>query len=317
MLELAQRGSLDDILYSDTVQDKLDFFPYKHSVAFDICKGMAYLHHDLQPPMLHRDLKPSNVLISANWRAKLTDFGTVAECVSNVTRVARHRRKLAGRGHGLDPKPTEGQFFSNAFGDSEEVQGTLAYMSPESMRLKRGETLSTGQMMASDVWSFGVTLWEVIQEKQPDLLSLHNVEDGGPASSVYLSLFDQGKTLPDCAYAPDWSSTLTAQQSPVAARQLMPVWARAAVLSCLQIDWYQRPTFATVLQRLVDESSSSLVISQIVSVAAQAWASNEDADTVPLLPMMRSQRQGSGSGRSQKEDVAYAMWTSNRKETSA
>jgi serine/threonine protein kinase len=40
-------------------------------IARDVAEGLAYLH----PSVIHRDLKPQNILLDANGRAKIADFG--------------------------------------------------------------------------------------------------------------------------------------------------------------------------------------------------------------------------------------------------
>ena len=49
------------------VADKLGFL-------LDVAKGMYYLH-SLQTPVVHRDMKPHNILIGADLKAKIADFG--------------------------------------------------------------------------------------------------------------------------------------------------------------------------------------------------------------------------------------------------
>jgi serine/threonine-protein kinase len=43
-------------------------------VARQLCDVLAYLH-GLQPPLIYRDMKPSNVMLTAEGRAVLVDFG--------------------------------------------------------------------------------------------------------------------------------------------------------------------------------------------------------------------------------------------------
>ena len=43
--------------------------------AVGIARAMAYLHTQ-KPPILHRDLKPDNILISGDYQAKVSDFGS-------------------------------------------------------------------------------------------------------------------------------------------------------------------------------------------------------------------------------------------------
>ena len=40
-------------------------------VAHDVAEGLAYLH----PLVIHRDLKPQNILLDANGRCQIADFG--------------------------------------------------------------------------------------------------------------------------------------------------------------------------------------------------------------------------------------------------
>ncbi len=94
-----------------------------------LCEGVAFLH---QSRCLHRDIKPSNVLVSADGRVVLCDFGLVKELAPE-----------------LHSKTVEKGF-----------SGTIAYMSPEQAR---GEELTE----ASDWYSVGVMLYEALTGKLP------------------------------------------------------------------------------------------------------------------------------------------------------
>jgi serine/threonine protein kinase len=83
--------------------------------------------------VVHRDLKPSNVLIGADGRARITDFGLA---------------KILDEGHNL-----------TRTGD---LIGTPLYMSPEQIR---GDLAALGA--SADVWSLGVTLYTLLVGVQP------------------------------------------------------------------------------------------------------------------------------------------------------
>jgi serine/threonine protein kinase len=41
----------------------------------DVVNALEYLHNREQP-IIHRDIKPENILIDANGRCKISDFGS-------------------------------------------------------------------------------------------------------------------------------------------------------------------------------------------------------------------------------------------------
>lgn len=46
----------------------------KYRILFDVAKAMFYMHN-LSPQIIHRDIKLENIFITANFKAKLGDFG--------------------------------------------------------------------------------------------------------------------------------------------------------------------------------------------------------------------------------------------------
>ncbi|PQQ11703.1 putative receptor-like protein kinase [Prunus yedoensis var. nudiflora] len=95
-------------------------------IAQDAARGLAYLHEEMDFQLIFRDFKPSNILLDEDFNAKLSDFG------------------LARQG------PPEGTSHV-----STSVVGTIGYAAPEYVQ--------TGRLTAkSDVWSFGVVLFELI-----------------------------------------------------------------------------------------------------------------------------------------------------------
>jgi eukaryotic-like serine/threonine-protein kinase len=102
------------------------------ALARELLSALAYIH---AAGVVHRDVKPGNVLIDADGRPRLTDFG-----------IAR---------------PED----ATALTQTGQVIGTRSYMAPE---LQRGEPATP----RSDLYALGVTLEECGGGRDPALASL-------------------------------------------------------------------------------------------------------------------------------------------------
>ncbi|CAN4093480.1 unnamed protein product [Withania somnifera] len=123
-------GSLEDHLL-DLEQDRIpiDWFT-RMKIALHAAKGLEYLHHKANPPVIYRDLKSSNILLDKEYNAKLSDFGLA---------------KVGPTGDNTHV--------------SSRVMGTYGYCAPEYQQ--------TGKLtIKSDVYSFGVVLLELITGKR-------------------------------------------------------------------------------------------------------------------------------------------------------
>ncbi|KAK4269563.1 hypothetical protein QN277_022704 [Acacia crassicarpa] len=69
-----ENGSLHDVLHENNPLPYLAW-NVRYKIAFGIAKGLAYLHHDFDPPILHRDIKPKNILLDSDMQPYITDFG--------------------------------------------------------------------------------------------------------------------------------------------------------------------------------------------------------------------------------------------------
>nr|CAB3263622.1 MAPKKK9/10/11 mitogen-activated protein kinase kinase kinase 10 [Phallusia mammillata] len=131
VLEYAQGGALNRCLQGRKLppQVLVDW-------ALQIAQGMQYLHYEAPVPLIHRDLKSSNVLIKEPLGAaddifyktmKISDFGLARE-MYKTTRMS--------------------------------AAGTYAWMAPEVIK-------TSTYSKASDVWSYGILLWELLTGEQP------------------------------------------------------------------------------------------------------------------------------------------------------
>ena len=119
--------------------------------ALQIARTLAVAH---ARGIVHRDLKTDNVMLTAHGHVKILDFG--------LAKVA-HEAEPAAAVSRRDPTSLAlGATVPAVAGVSEEgrVMGTPAYMSPEQAR---GEVVDA----RSDVFSFGVVLYEVLTGQLP------------------------------------------------------------------------------------------------------------------------------------------------------
>ncbi|KAK6125942.1 hypothetical protein DH2020_040331 [Rehmannia glutinosa] len=72
--ELMENGSLQDCLFHKK-SEELRNWDKRFSIALNIARGLEYLHHYCDPPIIHGDIKPSNILLDEGFNAKIGDFG--------------------------------------------------------------------------------------------------------------------------------------------------------------------------------------------------------------------------------------------------
>uniref|UniRef100_A0A674CPT2 Mitogen-activated protein kinase kinase kinase n=1 Tax=Salmo trutta TaxID=8032 RepID=A0A674CPT2_SALTR len=158
--------------------------------AVQIARGMHYLHEEAVVPIIHRDLKSCNILLLEKIEnddigrktLKITDFGLAREW-HNTTKMS--------------------------------AAGTYSWMAPEVIK---SSLFSKG----SDVWSYGVLLWELLTGEVP----YRGIDGLAVAYGVAVNKL----TLPIPSTCPEPFSKLMEE--------------------CWEQDPHIRPSFASILEQL-------------------------------------------------------------------
>ncbi|ESO07228.1 hypothetical protein HELRODRAFT_110736 [Helobdella robusta] len=130
-LEYCSAGALDAIMLN---LEKPLTEPQISCVCADVCKGLECLHDNF---VIHRDLKASNLLLTADGRIKIADFGVSAKNES--------------------AKKMRDSFIGTPY--------WLMLMAPEVMRCETLKDVPYGYK--ADVWSLGITLIECAEMHPP------------------------------------------------------------------------------------------------------------------------------------------------------
>uniref|UniRef100_A0A5B7AE32 non-specific serine/threonine protein kinase n=1 Tax=Davidia involucrata TaxID=16924 RepID=A0A5B7AE32_DAVIN len=127
--EYLPNGSLWDRLHTCRKME-LDW-ETRYEIAVGAAKGLEYLHHACERPVIHRDVKSSNILLDEFLKPRIADFGLAKIVQANATKDSIH-----------------------------VIAGTHGYIAPE-----YGYTYKVNEK--SDVYSFGVVLMELVTGKRP------------------------------------------------------------------------------------------------------------------------------------------------------
>lgn len=138
VMELIEGVTLREALDQGNIKEPL-------TIARQIAAALAAAH---ERGIVHRDLKPENVMLTVNGQAKVLDFG-----------LARAEAESVDSNIGLtDAQPARTQ-----------MAGTPGYMAPEQAR-------SEPSSSASDLWSFGMLLSELLTGKRLFSVSASSIE---------------------------------------------------------------------------------------------------------------------------------------------
>eukprot|EP00730_Choanoeca_flexa_P017206 TRINITY_DN8253_c0_g1_i2.p2 TRINITY_DN8253_c0_g1~~TRINITY_DN8253_c0_g1_i2.p2 ORF type:complete len:372 (+),score=85.04 TRINITY_DN8253_c0_g1_i2:1241-2356(+) len=145
---------VQELMPEGSMQDYLEKRPYKIKTnqllqwAAEVANGMCYLE---KKKFVHRDLATRNILLNANLEAKISDFG--------LSRV----------------------YEDNYYKASAGGKWPIKWYAPESIYYGKFTT-------RSDVWSFGVTIWEIF--------SFAEMPYGDMSGQDVIRMLEEGGRLP-------------------------------------------------------------------------------------------------------------------------
>ncbi|CAI9260025.1 unnamed protein product [Lactuca saligna] len=210
--EYVSRGSLDDYLRGIHNMINLKWIQ-RLQMCLDIAEGLNYLHN--QQSIIHRDIKSDNILLDDNWVAKIADFG-----LSKLGPISEQVSYL-----------------------ETNVAGTNVYLDPEyekTHRLKK----------ASDIYSFGVVLFEIMSGTLAYDTKYMKENDKGLASFVRQH-FQKGtlKDILDPKLKEEFDENINFTLSKGPNKDSLDTFLDIAY-QCLAETQAQRPKIATVIKEL-------------------------------------------------------------------
>ncbi|KAM3208445.1 hypothetical protein ACQJBY_063239 [Aegilops geniculata] len=137
--ELVHNGSLDGYLYG---KQEVLTWQVRYQIILGLASAVLYLHHEWDQCVVHGDIKPSNIMLDESFNTKLGDFG--------LSRLIDH---------GMSLQTMTG------------MAGTPGYLDPECVITGKAST-------ESDMYSFGVTLLEIVCGRRPMAPPSAGAKDG-------------------------------------------------------------------------------------------------------------------------------------------
>ncbi|XP_066373080.1 probable receptor-like protein kinase At5g20050 [Miscanthus floridulus] len=213
-------GSLDSWLFHGTQERRrLLPWPTRRCIAVDVAKALAYLHHECWQQILHLDVKPGNILLDADLRAHLSDFGISMSITRDMSSVDTRGR------------------------------GTPGYMAPE--------MLVNAVSAKSDVFSYGMTLLELVGGRRNfDPASSSTTDDASSSATPDFTRDFFPYIVRDKMARGELMEAVDAAMALVDREEVEAVVKVA--LCCIQSRWDMRPTMLTVVDMLEGRVAADL-----------------------------------------------------------
>ncbi|RUS20588.1 hypothetical protein BC937DRAFT_94880 [Endogone sp. FLAS-F59071] len=201
VLEYCENGSLNSILR------RFGQFPESLVAVYitQVLEGLRYLHDQ---GVVHRDIKGANILTTKEGHVKLADFGVavVAAGLPIAGKDIVKGRKEAGmeaiekineyegteaevdeieQKAKANDKEVDGEIKNNSSSKGKDVVGSPYWMAPEIIEL-------SGATTASDIWSVGCTIIELLEGRPP-------YYDLGPMVALFRIVQDEHPPIPQGA----------------------------------------------------------------------------------------------------------------------
>ncbi|KAF7659010.1 hypothetical protein LDENG_00004310 [Lucifuga dentata] len=236
VMEYARGGTLNRVLTGRRIPPHILV-----NWAVQIARGMHYLHEEAVVPIIHRDLKSSNVLLLemienddiGRKTLKITDFGLAREW-HKTTKMS--------------------------------AAGTYSWMAPEVIK---SSLFSKG----SDVWSYGVLLWELLTGEVP----YRGIDGLAVAYGVAVNKL----TLPIPSTCPEPFAKLMEE--------------------CWDQDPHVRPSFSCILEQL-----SAIEEAVMATMPQDSFHSMQDDWRVEIQEMFDELRTKEKELRSREEELTRA-----------
>ncbi|KAL7616433.1 hypothetical protein Lser_V15G03260 [Lactuca serriola] len=201
--EYAINGNLDQHLQDTNMRRSLTW-AQRLKICIGTARGLDYLHSGLEEGrvVIHRNIKSSKILLDDNWEAKICGFGFSTSLDRNQGLVDEH------------------------------LSGIKYYLDHIS---KRSHVMT----MESDIYSFGVVLFEILS----GMLAYNEKTTGNDLSQTLMSLVRFNDGLPDELIDPNirYQTTIHSLHA-----------FEELAYQCISLNVEDRPTMKMIIKRLQD-----------------------------------------------------------------